>query len=264
MLPRLIAGQEKNEVFDSSDLTDVSLRNYFASFPEENYLKTLFENAYVINQPMEKVGGDGYWLYHEENIIYLVVFDCMGHGRLASIMTRIYISAIRQTIEVERKRDPGDILQVIHQKIEAYFKEKHNTLIGSGADIGVLKLDRNTSQIQYSGAKLDLMYAQSGQINRIKGHKKQVGDLFDFDRKYDTIDIKGGRGINYYLFTDGVSDLIGGPKDKKLKPGGVVNILEALQSQPLGQQKRILEAKLSHWSGQNPQTDDLLFIGFSF
>lgn len=266
MLPPLIPVSQKSNNTNNSEIADVSLRNHFTSFPQESYVRSLLKNAFVINQPMEKVGGDGYWIHETDGIVYLVAFDCMGHGRLASIMTRIYISAIKSAIVEEQLSNPATILHAIHNKIEAYFKEKRNTQVGTGADIAVLKLDTQASEVYYSGAKMDLVYSVAGKLERIKGHKKQVGELFGFQRTYETLNVPltGGAKAVFYLFSDGVTDLFGGPREKKLKYSGLHAILEEVVSEPMERQKALLKAQLNQWSGQFPQTDDLLFIGFVF
>ncbi|MFY0685669.1 MAG: SpoIIE family protein phosphatase [Cyclobacteriaceae bacterium] len=269
MLPRLTDDQEvkSNEKNTPNEkIIDITLKNYYASFPKESVLKTLLKNAFVINRPLDQVGGDGYWLHESHGVIFLVVFDCMGHGRLASIMTRIYISAIRQTIQDDEVEDPGCILTAIHNRIKAYFESKKNTQIGSGADIGILKLDAHNSKIEYAGSKMDLVYTHQGEVHRIKANKRQVGDLFDFDRDYTTIVLDWKRTTapaNIYLFSDGVTDLIGGAQNKKLKFKGFQRMLEEIIDQSFGNHKKLLEEKLTKWSGRNHQTDDLLLIGLS-
>jgi serine phosphatase RsbU (regulator of sigma subunit) len=272
MLPRLISKAErriqerKKEAGDYSDLSDRSLENYFNSFPQESQVRNLLQNAFVINDPLERVGGDGYWIHEKEGVIFVIAFDCMGHGRLASIMTRIYISAITQTIVEDNTFDPGNILDTLHLKIQNYFEQKTNTQVGSGADIGVLKLDFINAEIQFAGAKMDLLFNTKGTIERIRGARKQVGDLFHVERRYETfkLDLEDHKGtIELYLFSDGVTDLMGGPHAKKLKLKGLLPYLEAMQQCPFHEQKDFLYKKLSNWSGQNQQTDDLLFIGLS-
>lgn len=267
MLPRLISDENNhlNKKAEDSELIDRSLRNYYAAFPKESIVRSILKNAFVINHPLDQVGGDGYWLHEDNGTVFLVVFDCMGHGRLASIMTRVFVSAIKQTIVEDKLFDPGQILTAIHFRIKAYFETKNNTQVGSGADIGILKIDSTNSEIAYAGAKMDLIYTYKGEVRRIKSNKRQVGDLFEFERSYETIKLEledKNEKVHIYLFTDGVTDLIGGSKNKKLKFSGFQSMLEKLPDQ-FEHHKPLLESRLSKWSGINHQTDDLLLIGLS-
>ncbi|HHP7240945.1 MAG TPA: PP2C family protein-serine/threonine phosphatase [Cyclobacteriaceae bacterium] len=267
MLPSLISESGKDKGF-KSNLRDESLVNYFSSFPEESLIKKFFKNAFIINRPMSGVGGDGYWLYYEEDIglVYVIVYDCMGHGRLASIMTRIYLNAIKEVVETKKVRDPAEILTEIHATIGRNFKDKQDKQVGSGADMGVLKFDTNNRKVLFAGAKMDLVHISGNMVNRIKADKKQLGVLFDYKHDYHTNDIAipETKTSNFYLFSDGVTDLIGGPNDKKLKFSNLLEILKGVQKIPIEGQKQAIEKEFNNWAGHNTQLDDLLMIGISF
>ena len=120
------------------DLIDHSLSNYLKSFPSEQDFKKFFPNSFVINTPLCDVGGDGYWAYKDEQSTYLVVFDCMGHGRLASIMTRKYISLVDRIIKFDHLAEPGTILTRIHKAVQSEFSGLE-AKVSSGADMAVVK-----------------------------------------------------------------------------------------------------------------------------
>lgn len=244
---------------------DATKKNYFSMFPEEMIASVL--ESFIINKPMSgTVGGDGFWVYQDaSDHLYIVLFDCMGHGHLASMMARVYTQSLQQVIESYQVKDPGNILRYLHSKIAAKFKDKDNLQVGTGADVGVLKINLSVREVEYAGAKIDLYHYREGDLELIKGNRMQIGEMFEYERSYETHsltllpDVKS----NIYFASDGFKDLIGGPKDKKLGKSGVNDIFQANTGKPLLQQKEGFTSYIENWSGSNMQLDDVLVIGLA-
>ncbi|MBV6644885.1 MAG: SpoIIE family protein phosphatase [Cyclobacteriaceae bacterium] len=250
----------------SKRIADLSRINYFSALPQECVLQKILGDAYVINKPMKEVGGDGYWIHEDSGSVFFAVFDCMGHGHMATIMTRIYLNAIEEAISTKGLTDPASIIQDIHDQLTARFEGKDNKQIGTGADIAILVLNKRKKTLQYSGAKMDLVYVENGHLHRIKASKRSVGEYFDFKRDYQTITLKykGMEKTKFYLFSDGITDLFGGPKDKKLGYRGLSEMLAESHQLDLSEEKKSIEKKLKRWSGSIPPLDDQLLIAFTF
>ncbi len=248
----------------TTSIGDQSIKNYLGAFPGEEQLAKAFHSAFVLIKPVSGVGGDGYWLQKTGSTVYLVVFDCVGHGRLASIMTRIYIEAIKEVFSENPAPLPADALVAIHEKLRSQFAERHRT-VGSGADIAIVRVETARRKTMcFAGAKMDLVQVGSGGVVRHKGDKRQVGDMFDYSRQYSNIEVAlpPKETTGFYLYTDGITDLMGGPAGKKLKFSNLENILKEVAGKPADQQKKLIEKKLTAWSGPHLPFDDMLMIGF--
>ena len=64
-----------------------------------------------------------------------------------------------------------------------------------------------------------------------------------------------------YLYTDGIVDLFGGEKDRRLYAKGLQEIIYACHNEKLSSQSQVIENELDNWQGTNKQTDDMLMIG---
>jgi serine phosphatase RsbU (regulator of sigma subunit) len=268
-LPSILASDDEENIdkkTNAGSLADQSLLNYFNSFPSESELRKLIKNSFVINRPLSTVGGDGYWINYSNKSLYVVVFDCMGHGRLAAIMTRIYINAIKKTIFEKKINDPALILTSIHEEIEIVFKNKDDVMLGSGADVAVLRIDTIDKKLFYAGAKLDMIAVINNELVRCKSHKRQVGTFFHVERTYQTevYDFKTSKISSIYLFSDGLTDLIGGPEERKLTYKNLENKLVEIKKEPMSFQKKEIEKLIERWQGVNPAVDDILVLGFTF
>lgn len=243
---------------------DETAKNYFSLFPEERIVSLL--DAFVINQPMTgSVGGDGFWVHQTLQDLYIVVFDCMGHGHLASMMTRIYTKSLEYVMEVQKEEDPGKILSALHAQIKEKFEGKKNLQIGSGADVGVAKVDLMTRRIEYAGAKMELLMVENEELSTIKPARIQVGDHFEVEHQYETkvIEVQSPKKVNFYLSSDGFKDLFGGFEAKKLGKTKVKELLEKSYSHPMQKQKKFIGDFLNQWSGGFRPLDDVLIVGFS-
>jgi len=247
------------------EVEDRSKSNYLSLFPNQDTINRSLPNAFIYLMPMEGVGGDGYWLFEHKQSIIIVIFDCMGHGYKASMMVRMYIRLLDKLIKEDRIHDPGKILIGLHNIIESKFKNSNDKHLGTGGDFGILKINPLQYEMFYSGAKMDLFEISDQGIDIYKANKRQVGEMFDYDRVYETtrIELKGKKKSKFYLFSDGVTDMIGGPDNKRYGTKKVKELLLNAYNFPIKRQKAFIAGELNKWQGSNEAMDDALLVGFS-
>ena len=247
-----------------SSLEDVTKKNYFSLFPEE--VVASFLDAFIINLPMSgKVGGDGFWIFKDGEDLFIALFDCMGHGHLASMMTRVYKQSLQRVMESYETRDPGTILRYLHHKIATKFSDREKLQVGTGADIGLLKINLAIRHVEFAGAKVDLMHVKNGQMEIVKADRMQIGEMFEMQHTYQTSTIVLEEGVksNLYLSSDGFRDLMGGDKNKKLGKKMVADVILEHAHKPILDQKTLLTTFIDEWKGSNDQPDDVLIMGFA-
>ncbi|MDW3191341.1 MAG: SpoIIE family protein phosphatase [Cytophagales bacterium] len=243
---------------------DQARKNYYSLMPDEEDMHDLLPGTFVINKPKENVGGDGFWLYQKEDLLFLAVFDCMGEGHLASMMTRIYANALKKLVVDYKIEFPGAILQFIHREIQGRFKDKTNIQLSTGADLGIVKLDMKEGILEFSGAGMDLLREHDGKIEVMKGENRKIGQLDNNSREYNSKTISGKDKCRYFLATDGVTDLIGGSSLKRLGVENFKIILRNSLKYPAEKRKGKIWSDLMKWSGLKDQNDDILILSFEF
>lgn len=249
--------------FNIDQIEDRTRKNYFSLLPNEETLNESFGGAFVINQPMRNVGGDGYWLYKKGCCVFIAVFDCEGQGHLASMMTRIYANALKKLIVDNSIEFPGSILQFIHREIQSKFKNRENIQLTTGADLGIVKVDLEKRQMEYAGARMDLLKVANGQLEVVKGDPLKIGEMFDHKHEYTSVPVALDRDAKYYLWTDGVTSLQGGPSLKSFGRDNITNLLKKNAHLTMDKQRDVVRATLDKWSGGGLQHDDMLLIGFT-
>lgn len=246
-------------------IEDKTRTNYFSLFPAEELLKDSIKNSFIINNPMTTVGGDGYWFHKIGETLFLAVYDCMGHGHLASMMTRVYSRAITKIVVEDEVVFPNQILFKLHEEIQRKFDKKDNRQLCTGVDIGMIRYNTQLRELEFAGAKMNLYEVSDGILKIIKADRMQVGEFFDHSHEYKTVifDLNDKKKKNYYLFSDGLKDLIGGPENKKIGSSNIKNMFEENSQYPMEEQKMRISNYLAEWLGSNSQLDDVLLIGFS-
>lgn len=243
---------------------DQARKNYYALMPDEEDMHDLLPGTFVINKPRENVGGDGFWLYQKDHLLFLAVFDCMGEGHLASMMTRIYANALKKLVVDYKIEFPGAILQFIHREIQARFKDKENIQLSTGADLGIVRLDMKEGNMEFSGAGMDLLIEQENRIEVIKGENRKIGQLDNMSQEYNSTTVIGKDKCRYFLATDGVTDLIGGSSLKRLGVENFKIILRNSLKYAPDKRKDKIWSDLMKWSGLKDQNDDILILSFEF
>ena len=241
---------------------DETQRNYFSLFPEELMASVI--ESFVINKPMiGKAGGDGFWVHQDGEHLYIVLFDCMGHGHLASMMTRVYTQSLQKIVQEEDIKDPGTILRYLHHKIGTKFKKRENLQVGTGADVGVLKINLEIRKIEYAGAKTDLFHVQGGKLEVIKADRMQIGEMWEYPHHYNTRNVPLTDGVksNFYLSSDGFKDLMGGTDGKKLGKKQMNDIIEGQYGKSMMEQKEDILKFMQEWIGSHMLVDDVLIVG---
>ena len=233
-------------------------------FPEDAVLQKALPDSFILNIPKTGfVSGDGFWTTLKNSVLYMAVYDCTGHGHLANMMGRVYKTALEKIVIRIGIEFPGAILEYVHREIQSKFREKPQKQVATGADFGVVRIDLNKKTMGFAGAKLNLLRFAGGKINIIKGDRIQVGEMFDYRRRYhtNTIDIRSGYS-RFYLATDGAKELIGGKANRKIGIKNLKSLLVAHSNKPMKDQGQILYKFLTNWKKENEPPDDILIIGF--
>lgn len=242
-------------------IQDSARRNYFAVLPEEKRILEFFSEAFVINNPKGRVGGDGFWLHNHGTDVYLALFTCVGEGHLASMMTRIYMDALKKMVDEYSIDFTGSILQFLHRKVQAKFKDKNNILLNTNANVGIVKLDTITKTMEFAGANMNLLQVSREGIKIINGEEQQVGENEQV-KSYTSINLENTKESSFYLCSTGVFNLIGGPSFKKMSMQDLGDFMRGIRKEHMTDQKELTSKHLTEWTGINRQNDDIMIIGF--
>ncbi|MDH5608368.1 MAG: response regulator [Cyclobacteriaceae bacterium] len=232
--------------------------------PKEETLTNAFSDHFVIYNPMNHVGGDFYWYSEEKSsrndLQLLAVIDCMGHGVPGALLSIFGESQLEQIVNDKRVFHTDSILSMMDEgvldKLAADNKETSETMDGS-----IIVIDRKNKKLEFSGAKLDLIYFKDGEMNRIRGTKMSLGSVWDEKLTFERhqFDLEGITEV--YLFSDGLQDQVSDKMGKKFGSKQLFELMQALHADPMAEQKAKIMDQWNEWRGDTMQVDDITLIG---
>lgn len=264
--------EAKNKNF--MDSVTYASRLQTAILPPENVLSQQLKEFFVLYKPKDIVAGDFYWTETVGDYTYVAAADCTGHGVPGAMVSVVCSNSLFRAVNEFGLRDTGAILDKTRDLVIQTF-EKSVEEVKDGMDIAMIRIEKGSKKIQYTGAHNSLLisrlkngqeisdkFVQDGDkyLEEYKADKQPVGQYsYAKSFKTNTIDIK--EGDQFFLFSDGYADQFGGDKGKKMKLRIVKELFLEVSSLPLDQQRFKLEQSFMRWKGEYEQVDDVCVIG---
>jgi serine phosphatase RsbU (regulator of sigma subunit) len=253
--------EEKNKDITAS--INYASRIQRALLPDQGEIKGLSTNCFVLYLPKDIVSGDFYWFSELNSKLILVAGDCTGHGVPGALMSMLGISFLEEIVNDREITDSAQILNELRKEVQRALHQKGaREEAKDGMDISLCVIDRKKNTIHFSGAYNNLYLIRKGEFQEFAADRMPIG-IFDYsDRSFSTQTIKIVKGDIIYMFSDGYADQFGGPSGKKFKYSALKELLLKNNKLPLKEQRNRLESEFLKWKGDNPQTDDVLVMGF--
>jgi len=251
--------EEKNK--DIMDSINYALRIQQAILPDEKKWERLLPNSFKLYLPKDVLAGDFYWLEENENYIYVAAADCTGHGVPGAMVSVVCSSALTKAVLEDKLTNTNEILDRVREIVVEKISSNEDHL-RDGMDICLVRINKtNRKEIQYSGANRSLYIIKAnGVLEELSPDKQPIGWMEE-TRPFKAENKVLKQGDMLYLTTDGFADQFGGPKQKKLKTKGMLELFVNVHSLPINEQKEKIQMYYSEWKGNGDQTDDVCVIG---
>ncbi|MBI5538835.1 MAG: SpoIIE family protein phosphatase [Bacteroidia bacterium] len=273
---------QKEEILDS---INYALRIQKAVLPDDELTKEWLGEHFILFRPKDIVSGDFYWTTKLKNNVFFCVADCTGHGVPGAFMSMLCISFLNEVVLKEEITQSEEILNKLRLLIMSSLKQKG--LSGEqkdGMDITLCIINKETLELQYSGANNPLYIVRAKDKEPIQCDKQQdLENLNLYEIKADSMPIAIHVNMEsfkkhkiqlikddrIFLFSDGFADQFGGPKGKKFMYKSFKNVLIETCKYDIEEQKNRIEETINNWIDfQNPengkpheQIDDICVMG---
>ncbi len=145
--------------------------------------------------------------------------------------------------------------------IKSLHQSKDIDGLKDGMDLSLLIIDKTEMTVQFSGANNPLLIVRNNEILIYKADRMPVGLHYKNNEPFSKENINLQEGDTLYIFSDGYVDQFGGEKNKKFLMKQFKDLLLAINSESLENQKIIIEKIFYDWKGNYPQTDDIIVVG---
>jgi two-component system, sensor histidine kinase SagS len=235
-----------------------------ALLPDGAALDGIVADLVVGWQPLDIVGGDYYWMGQFAGKGLVAVMDCTGHGVPGAFMTAVVASALNRVLTHHGHDDPATILAEINRLVRSALRQdRDGAMSNDGLDAAICVIDPAARRLTFAGANLPLVVNSAGEFRVVRGDRISLGySDTPLDPVFTTHHLDMGAEDRFYLFTDGITDQVGGPQRRLFGRRRVIEALAHGAGAPLATQMERLLRVLAEWRGTEGRRDDMTFIGF--
>ena len=233
--------------------------------PQQQYIKSLLPESFVLFKPKDIVSGDFYWVQDTPSKVLFAAVDCTGHGVPGAFMSLIGANALSRIVGENGVEKPAIILDELNRlSSEALNKSTEGNEVRDGMDAAICSFDKKTNTLEYAGANSPLYLIRNNEVIQYKADKFAIASFTPNSKNYVNHEIQIEEGDIIYLFTDGYADQFGGKRGKKYMYKEFRTLLLEIKDKPAIEQKSILNATIEEWRGAHEQVDDILIFGVKF
>ena len=148
--------------------------------------------------------GFFYWVFSNNEHVFFTVADCTGHGVPGAFMSMIGNSLLNEMIIENNIQDTNIILDRVSDKVKESLDQKgEQGESRDGMDMVLCKLNKQTNELMYTGAKNPLYLIREGELIEYKGDKRPVGYYTGENILFTSNKISLKKNDVIYLFSDG-------------------------------------------------------------
>lgn len=237
-----------------------------ALLPSIEVIKPHFRDFMILYKPKEILSGDFYWFAEVNQYLFLAVADCTGHGIPGAFMTVIGNDLLNRIIKEDYTFAPAEILKKLDKELHKTLQKESRfkaDIISDGMDIALCRIDKESNEINFAGAKRPLFIANEEGVQEIKGSRFGIGGSSIIEKHFEEHRFIYSENDVFYMSSDGFTDQFGGEYDTKFLTIHFKEKLRLNYHKPLEYQRLYLNELHETWRGYiNEQTDDILVIGF--
>lgn len=235
-----------------------------ALLPKERHFNRMFKSHFVVYIPQNMISGDFYWIGRKNELTYLVVGDCIGHGISAALLSVLALNLFEYTIMNKGVKKTNKILKEVNKKfIESFKNTELQSFDTPWMELSIVCVDNKNNTLYFSSANRKLMHVTNDKEYIIyKGSNYPIGGWqIEVDRQFEATSIQFNEGDKVYLGSDGLQDQIGGLENKKFTSKRLHDLLAKNSNLPFNIQKNVVEEEFYKWKRNNDQFDDVCIVG---
>ncbi|HTF05214.1 MAG TPA: SpoIIE family protein phosphatase, partial [Bacteroidia bacterium] len=238
-------------------------RIQLAILPDFPILKRNFPESFVFYEPRDIVSGDFYWFAERDDLFFVAVIDCTGHGVPGAFMSMISSTLINKVVFDLGITRPSEILNILNAEIKSSLHQHESSESShDGMDIALCLIDKQKNTLHFSGAGRPLLLVRNGEVNVYKTNKGGLGGVYNHRQPvFEEVEIDLRKGDCFYMYTDGFSDQFGDHGGAKFSSPQFRRLVQTIADFPIEQQEEKIRETFYAWKGDEEQCDDVLVLG---
>jgi serine phosphatase RsbU (regulator of sigma subunit) len=260
---KILLEQTNKEIIDSINYAATLQRSVL---PNLNFLAENLKDSFIYYRPKDIVSGDFYWFARHNDVVYLAIADCTGHGVPGAFMSMLGIDVFNRLLQGEEAPQVNDMLEQLDLEVSRILEGNSSLEMHEhGMDVALCALSDNGTKLEFAGAGRPLYLLRNNEgepeFQKYPSNKRSIGSVRSRQIPFQKtiIEIKANDWI--YMLSDGYCDQFGGHKNKKMLRKTFQILLEIACLTPGEQQRAFFELFFEKWKADLEQVDDVLVLG---
>lgn len=261
----IIQAQNKNIIDSINSAKKIQL----SMLQDEESLRTMLPELFVLNIPKDIVSGDFYYVdwkwSSKENaeILYFIAADATGHGIPGALMSMLGLSLIKSILTVNN--DPQHFIHVLNEMLYKHLHKKQKKL-GTlenieNFDLALCCINFKSLKLQFQGANRPCYIVRESTLYELKRDIFAIGEYSEVQEKVKNQEFQLQSDDMIYIFSDGYASQFNEANNKKFNIKKFKDLLISISNEPIEIQKKMLYTEYIEWKGNTEQTDDILIMG---
>lgn len=235
-------------------------------FPKREDIDRVFPHHLSVYKPKQILSGD--FIYYRfiprESRVLCGVADCTGHGVPAALLSVLAHETLNSA--VDETADLAEILHIFNNKLVHKLSKNQSQFQHDTVDMALADIDLVKRKIRICGARRSVLYYHHDErrFQELKFHGVSMGSKLLDQGAFEVVEFDYKEKDRVYFFSDGITDQLGGPQDKKLRKDKFLHFLESISDRSMFEQEMELNYFFYKWKGYQEQTDDVTVFAFSF
>ncbi|WP_038030065.1 7TM diverse intracellular signaling domain-containing protein [Thermonema rossianum] len=234
-----------------------------AMLPSKEEILQYVRDFFVIYLPRDVVSGDFYWFSEREGHLFFAAVDCTGHGVPGAFMSMIGNTLLDEIINEKHLYNPAFILEALN---DAVFKALRQDETGNadGMDVALCridKIDEETFELTFAGARRPAYVVKDGALVELKGNRRGIGGSMSQKlEQFENHQLILHANDCIYIGSDGFTDAAN-PEREKFGTKRLKTLLQLYYKEPMERQRQYLIEELENFTKGTPMRDDVLLMG---
>ena len=280
IIDNLVEIQEYKVYANIHKSMNVAQRFQQSLMPGKTNREKVFPKSFELNLPKNIVSGDFYSIYPLEESTVVTLYDCLGHGVPAAMMTLVVHLTAKNHISSMNKNCLGNVVKNINDEIDATLKQSKDIHTDFGYDAIFLEINKQKDIAHFIGLNRPLFIIREN-VSTIIIDGKEVNSFLSYNHYYlfniegcnenietgtcsiETKTIHLLPNDSLYLFSDGFPDQLSRKfSELKISIHGLAYLLLQNQNKSMFEQKEVIYEYIKSSVTGSIQLDDILLLGF--
>jgi serine phosphatase RsbU (regulator of sigma subunit) len=236
-----------------------------AILPNEASVKRHLPDSFVLYKPKELTNGDFYWVQAKDGLVYIATIDCTEFDAGGTFIAMLCYDLLTQILKQKFKPSPTDILYELNDGLKNNLEQcvDLNRML-ERLYVNICVVDKDKLYIEHSGSGAPMLIINKYSNQLLEPQIEKLGMPFDENMvKFVDNRIRVKKGDIFYMMTDGFAMQQTSLRKEKERFGlnRLKDLLVEISDFTMEKQADLLTEIISEYTGEEPQTDDIIIIG---